>query len=214
VTFTRHPLNKAFNWATLRPPFRCITEEQAVAYDELGYFVMENAFDPASVQDVMAEIDPYEDELEAQLLKADGAKVFISRAGEITFTTHLAVRSQRLRRFVGRAPLADVYNDLIGPDVRLYWDHYATETGLVCFDESRAAVPAPVGAGGMVVLSSLTPRCTGPNRTDAVRKAYIVQYAHDGAAVAFEEPSGILRHVSADEPDRQFLVLRDGQQAI
>lgn len=65
----------------------------------------------------------------------------------------------------------------------------------------------------MVVLLSLTPHCTGPNRTDTVRKAYTVQYAHDGAAVAFEESSRILRHVNADEPDRQFLVLRDGQRA-
>ena len=37
-------------------------------------------------------------------------------------------------------------------------------------------------AGGAVVFSSLTPHLTGPNTTDAVRKAYIVQYAVAGIA--------------------------------
>ena len=42
---------------------------------------------------------------------------------------------------------------------------------------------AEVPAGGVVVFSSLTPHLTGPNMTDAVRKAYILQYAPTGAIV-------------------------------
>ena len=52
--------------------------------------------------------------------------------------------------------------------------------GWECFADAPGAVAAEVGAGGIVVFSSLTPHLTGPNTTDDVRKAYIVQYAVDG----------------------------------
>ena len=42
----------------------------------------------------------------------------------------------------------------------------------------------PVRAGSIVVFSSLTPHATGHNVTGEVRKAYIVQYCHDGATAA------------------------------
>jgi ectoine hydroxylase-related dioxygenase (phytanoyl-CoA dioxygenase family) len=88
--------------------------------------------------------------------------------------------------------------------------------GWECFAEPPAGcvpVAAPVPAGGMVVFSSLTPHLTGPNRTDAVRKAYILQYAPAGAAVQTGDvdagpPTG---SEPCDDPDRQFAVLRDGR---
>ncbi len=89
--------------------------------------------------------------------------------------------------------------------------HRLTHTGLVCFDEADEAVPAPVPAGGMVVFSSLTPHCTGPNLTDSVRKAYIVQYAPEGASVLVGPSRDALNYVAADAPERQFAVLIDGR---
>jgi ectoine hydroxylase-related dioxygenase (phytanoyl-CoA dioxygenase family) len=176
-------------------------------------------------------------------------------------------RSVLLRELVAASPLVDICADLIGPDVRLYWDqavykkpgtavsfpwhqdngyafvepqryltcwialtdaneengcpwvvpglhkmgtlrHHLTDTGLVCFDEADEAVPAPVSAGGIVVFSSLTPHCTGPNRTNAVRKSYIVQYAPDGAVVVINPEE--VKRVPADSPERQFPVLVGG----
>ena len=271
TTAVRHSLNEAFTWVRRQPPFRVITAEQAAAYDELGYFVVEGAFEPETVAEVLAEIDPIEREFEDLLRQADRAKAFIARADEITFTTHIVTRSERLRRFVASSPLTDVCADLIGPDVRLYWDqavykkpgtaapfpwhqdngyafvepqqyltcwialtdateengcpwvvpglhtmgtlrHHITDTGLVCFDESADAVPAPVSAGGMVVFSSLTPHCTGPNRTQGVRKAYIVQYAPDGAEVILADARPGSERAPANAPGRQFSVLTDGVQ--
>ena len=47
-----------------------------------------------------------------------------------------------------------------------------------------------MGKGGIVVFSSLTPHLTGPNTTDAVRKAYILQYAlPDGATIVTGDPA-------------------------
>jgi phytanoyl-CoA hydroxylase len=70
---------------------------------------------------------------------------------------------------------------------------------------------AEVAAGGVVVFSSLTPHLTGPNLTGEVRKAYILQYAPQGAEVLRGDPSGEpTERVPADDPDRQFPVLRAG----
>jgi phytanoyl-CoA hydroxylase len=262
----RHPLNVDFAWVPPRPPFGLVTGEQAASYDELGYFLVEHAFDPDVVAAVMAEIDPMERELEHRLRQADDGKVFIARADEITFTAHLAARSALLRAFVASSPLVDICADLIGPDVRLYWDqavykkpgaassfpwhqdngyafvepqqyltcwialtdateengcpwvvpglhkmgtlsHVATETGLICFEASDDAVPVSVDAGTLVVFSSLTPHCTGPNRTDEVRKSYIVQYAPDGAAVLVGASPDNAQRLPANAESRQFSVL-------
>ncbi len=63
-----------------------------------------------------------------------------------------------------------------------------------------------------MVFSSLTPHLTGPNVTGEVRKAYILQYAPRGATVLRGDPSGEpTARVPADDPDRQFPVLRDGE---
>ncbi|MGZ4681973.1 MAG: phytanoyl-CoA dioxygenase family protein [Acidimicrobiales bacterium] len=267
---TRHDLNDHFDWVSTGPPFRRLTEVQAASYDELGYVVVEDAFDADNLAEVIAEIDPLERELEDRLRQAAGGRAFIARADEITFTTHLVSRSERLRRFVAEPVLTDLCADLIGPDVRLYWDqavykkpdttasfpwhqdngyayvepqqyltcwialtdateengcpwvvpglhrtgtlrHHLTDTGLVCLDDAPGAVAAPARAGSIVVFSSLTPHCTGPNRTDAVRKAYIVQYAPDGAEVLSGADCDHLDRVRADAADRQFPVLVGGQ---
>jgi ectoine hydroxylase-related dioxygenase (phytanoyl-CoA dioxygenase family) len=74
----------------------------------------------------------------------------------------------------------------------------------VCRDEDGPeAVPAAVRAGGAVVFSSLMPHRTGPNLTQEVRQAYILQYAPDGARVAES-------NAPCSAPDRQYFVLRGG----
>ena len=64
-------------------------------------------------------------------------------------------------------------------------------------------------AGALMVL---TPHLTGPNTTDAVRKAYIVQYAPPDARLQQGDPAAgpPTGEVTADVPERQFPVLRDG----
>src|SRR5690606_904416 len=85
--------------------------------------------------------------------------------------------------------------------------------GWECFDAPAGAVAAPVGAGGVVVFSSLTPHMTGPNTTDAVRKAYILQYAPAGARVLQGDPDDgpPTGSVPCDDPERGFPVLRGGR---
>ena len=64
------------------------------------------------------------------------------------------------------------------------------------------AIPVPAKAGEIVVFSSLTPHCTGPNKTNLTRKSYILQYAPNGAVryPPFSDKE------EANNPDRQFFV--------
>lgn len=91
---------------------------------------------------------------------------------------------------------------------------YVDPLGFECF----AAPPEPphvaeVAAGGVVVFSSLTPHLTGPNTTDAVRKAYILQYAPRGAERLEGDPAAGPAHTRnpCDDPTRQFAVTRAGR---
>ena len=77
----------------------------------------------------------------------------------------------------------------------------------MCLSDPEDAVPVPANRGDIVVFSSLTPHCTGPNLTDEVRKAYIVQYAPTGAAVLRPGTDGSVARVAADDPGRQYEVL-------
>lgn len=91
--------------------------------------------------------------------------------------------------------------------------HYVDPLGWECLrdPDPREVVAAEVEAGGVVVFSSLTPHLTGPNRTDQVRKTYILQYAPSGARVLAGDPSGEpTGSTSADDPIRQFPILRAG----
>lgn len=266
-----HTLNTGFEWHDHTGPFRVVTPEQARQYDELGYFVLAGVLAPGEVDELLAEIDPFERRQEEALREMEGGRFFIARAGEITFTTHLVVPSPRLRRFTSSALLAGVCADLVGPDVRLYWDqavykkpgtespfpwhqdngyafvepqqyltcwvaltdateengcpwvvpglhrrgtlaHDYSDIGFVCLRDPPGAVPVPASAGSIVVFSSLTPHSTGPNRTDAVRKAYIVQFAPDGARVIRPQVDGTPGvAVTADEASRQYEVVRGGE---
>ena len=265
----RHELNQGFEWIDHAGPFRVVNHEQARRYDELGFFVLEDAVDPETLAAVTAAIDPFEADQEEALRAMEGGRFFIARADEITFTTHLVVRSPLLRNFTTASLFADLCADLVGPDVRLYWDqavykkpgtespfpwhqdngyafvepqqyltcwvaltdateengcpwvvpglhrlgtlaHEYTDIGFVCLRDPDDARPVPVSAGSIVVFSSLTPHSTGPNRTNGVRKAYIVQFAPDGAEVVRPAPDGTLTRTRADNEARQYEVVRRG----
>jgi phytanoyl-CoA hydroxylase len=90
--------------------------------------------------------------------------------------------------------------------------HEYSDNGFVCLREPADAVAVPVRAGSIVVFSSLTPHSTGPNRTAAVRKAYIVQFAPAGATVVRPEPGGPTRRFPADDESRQYEVVRRGER--
>lgn len=262
-----HTRNRGFAWATRPGPWRRIDAEQARCWDEQGWFLLRDAFTPGEIAAVVAEIDPIEAKVAGVLRSHPERKIFIAEDGNITFSTHLVLRSERLRRFCAHPVFQDLCHDLVGDDVRLYWDqavykhherpgsfpwhqdngytfispqqyltcwlaltdatpengcpevapglhregtlaHELTELGFRCLPDDHPGVAAPLRAGSMAVFSSLTPHRTGPNRSGGVRKAYIVQFAPDGAHHV--SPDGE-RTLPAAAPERQFPILVGGR---
>jgi len=117
-----HPLSRDFVWAMPAPhALRHLSAEQYRAFDKNGFVKLEGVFTPSEVASVIAAIDPMEEKGEAWL-RGKGGKVSISEADVITFTTHLVTRSDVLRAFAAHPRVKDICHDLIGDDVRLYWD--------------------------------------------------------------------------------------------
>ncbi len=269
-----HPWNAGFEWPQHEGPYRVVTPDQARAYDELGFFVLEGAVDAATIAALDAEIAPFDREVLDFLHTQPDGRFSIAGVDTVTIAVHIAPRSDVLRDFCTSPLFADLCHDLIGPDARLYWEQavykqpqgtepvlwhqdngytyvepqaYLTcwvaltdatldngcvwvlpgvhRTGTVahtntpicfqCCDDPPEKVAVPVKAGDIVVFSSLTPHTTGHNRTDTVRKAYILQYAPDGAVAlqgnpANGSPTG---RVTQDDPRRQFPVVVNGEPA-
>lgn len=267
-----HPWNTDFAWQRPSIVPRRLTESEVEHFHREGWVVLENLIDPETVATVTAELDAIEAEVDDLLKSLPDERMFIAESGAITFSPH-AVKQSEAAKAVSRHPaIADVCHDLIGPDVRLYWDQivykkpekprvfpwhqdngytyvepqqyltvwlsltaatvesgcpwvvpglhtsgtltheYVEPLGHRCFAAHPDAIPAPVGAGGAVVFSSLTPHMTGPNTTDAVRKTYILQYAPDGAEMLEGDAKvgGPSARVPQNDPERQYMVLRDG----
>jgi phytanoyl-CoA hydroxylase len=265
-----HRLNRGFAWREVTTPLRLLRPEQRRAFEREGYLVLPGAVSPDELAKLTAALDRCEAETEAQLRTLREGDAFIARADEITFSTHLVKRTPVAREFVCAPFFRDLTHDLLGPDVRLYWDqavykkpgaaspfpwhqdngytfvepqqyltcwvaltdagedngclwvqpgghvhgtllHRLTPLGHVCFETSPpGAIPLPARAGTVVVMSAITPHCTGPNRTTATRKAYIIQYAPEGAySVTLEDGQPTRRPCRAK--DWQFAILSGGR---
>ena len=121
-TLKPHELNQHFEWRDREGPFRVLSNEQAEQYNRDGFVVLENVFDPETISELIEEIDPLEARLEEIVRDQFNGKAFIARAGEITFTPHLVMESPRAKAFTQRSFFRDIAYDLLGEDVRLYWD--------------------------------------------------------------------------------------------
>lgn len=258
-----HPWSRGFEWRDApRTGMWRLAEGEIDRFNAEGFVVMRGVFTADEIAAVRAEIDPFE-AAHAAAAEAQGGRMRLTDAAAITFTLHLVKRSAALKAFAAHPAIRDICHDLIGPEVRLYWDqavykktekvqefpwhqdngysfvepqqyltlwvplvdvdeengcpwiarglhrmgtleHRPTEIGLVCLEATADAVAAPARVGDVVVFSSLAPHRTGPNlRPGSVRKAYILQFAPDGAVVRTADG----RRTPQDDPERQFTIL-------
>lgn len=117
-----HPYNRDFLWQPSSLPRSALTEQQVSDFAENGFFLYEKAFDSTEVQRAVEAIAPFEARSEAYLRTQPDGRVFISKADAITFTKHLVPRSEILRELSRHEVILGLCHDLVGPDVRLYWD--------------------------------------------------------------------------------------------
>ncbi|MGC4045045.1 MAG: phytanoyl-CoA dioxygenase family protein [Armatimonas sp.] len=98
-----------------------ITKEQFQELEEHGYFLLEDVFTPAEMDDLAGWIEAHQHRHE-EAIKAQGGTQGISRAEEITFTSHLAENDDNIRDFVTRPEFVAITTPILGPDVDLYWN--------------------------------------------------------------------------------------------
>jgi len=271
----RHPWNTSFEWTDHTGPTRRLSPDEVRQFDDQGYVVVPGLIDADTLAAATADLDRFEAEVDAFLQTREHGRFSIAESGALTVAPHGVTRSATLRALSAHPAITDLCADLVGPDVRLYWDqavykktekprrvpwhqdngyvyvepqayltvwlaltdatadngcprvapgrhrlgtllhHYVDPLGWECLVDGEAddAIAAPVAAGGAVVFSSLTPHLTGPNTSEAVRKAYILQYCPSGAEVLEGDPGlgAPTRRVPCTAPDRQYEVLRGGR---
>jgi phytanoyl-CoA hydroxylase len=117
-----HPWNGDFRWVTPRGPFRRVTVEQAAQFDELGFVVLEDMFEPELIERLTEELDRFELNVDAFLRTQADERIMIAESGAITFTLHLVAQSEIARTFATHDVFLDLCDDLLGPDVDMYWD--------------------------------------------------------------------------------------------
>lgn len=268
-----HPWNDHFEWTDHTGPFRQLDHEQVKQFDEQGFVVVPDLIDEATVAAVRDDLDAFEAEVDAFLQTRKDGRFSIAETGALTVATHAVTRSEGAKALSTHPAMVGLCADLIGPDVRLYWDQavykktekprrvpwhqdngytyvepqeyltvwlaltdatvdngcpevapgchrlgtlahqYVDPLGWECLEEGTESVAAPVPAGGAVVFSSLTPHRTGPNLTDSVRKAYILQYCPSDAEILQGDPHAgpPTTRVPCTAEGRQYEVLRAGQ---
>jgi phytanoyl-CoA hydroxylase len=266
-----HPWNNDFAWADHSGPFTTISADQARAFDDVGYFVVEDAFDSATLTRLERELSSGDEHAKQFLAGVPEGRLGVAGLDSQVVAPHAVTRSDYVRKFVSEPILAGLAHDLVGPDVRLYWDqsvfkqpngtepvlwhqdngytyvepqsyltcwiaitdatpengciavmsgvhhdgtleHRSTPVGEECWGDWSTAVEVPVRAGSIVVFTSLTPHATKRNRTNDVRKAYIVQYAPDGAVAYLGNPSAgpAARTEPLGDERRRYWIVRDG----
>jgi phytanoyl-CoA hydroxylase len=262
-----HPLNKDFVWQDVAPDHpRRLTRDQLAAFNREGFALIRNVFTAEELARVTDAIDPIEREREDIVRRQESRRFQLSEPDTITFTTHIVRNSEVLAAFAAHPAIKDIAHDLIGADVRLYWDqsvykktgkvqefpwhqdngytfiepqqyltlwiplvdvdeengcpwiapglhrrgtlaHWLTPIGFKCLEAVDDAVCVPAKASDVIAFSSLAPHRTGPNlKKGSVRKAYILQYAPDGAYTIVNDA-----RIAQNDPERQFKILDQGR---
>lgn len=120
---TPDPRSHDFLWRD-RPEtdLRCLTPFQIEQYNREGYLLYRNAVGTAGIAALLGEIDPIESGIRDTLLTLEGDRRFSYAADNMTFARNLHARCKSLREIVSGPFFRALVHDLIGPDVRLYWD--------------------------------------------------------------------------------------------
>jgi ectoine hydroxylase-related dioxygenase (phytanoyl-CoA dioxygenase family) len=257
-----HRFNNGFSWKPVPRLGGEVTDAQADQFDALGYLLLEGVLDPADVAAVREEIDGFEARKHEWLRSRGEVQHDISVPDAITFTELIVGTSDILRSFATSPVFGRLAADLVGPDVRIYWDqavykhpepdrefpwhqdtgytftlpqhyltcwiplvdatiengcpwvlpglhvdgtlkHWWTEHGWRCVDEPPVEpVPVEARVGDVICFTSLMPHRTGPNVTDGIRKAYILQYCAEGSTAFDPRPQ--------NDESRQFVVAAGG----
>jgi len=117
-----HPWNRGFTWQ--RPPGggHELDEAQLDAFDRDGFCVMPAVFDPTELAELDAAIEPGESLVRELLAQLPGGRLSVAGLDTQTVAPNMVSGSEVLRSTCANPRLVAACADLIGPDVRLYWE--------------------------------------------------------------------------------------------
>jgi ectoine hydroxylase-related dioxygenase (phytanoyl-CoA dioxygenase family) len=98
-----------------------IDEAHRKAMETAGFTVFEDVFSRDEMADLASVLEAFERRMHEALV-AQGGSSGISRAGEITFTDHIAEQDEAVRKFVTRPEFVELTTAFLGPDTDLYWN--------------------------------------------------------------------------------------------
>ena len=119
---TLHPWNATFTWHRPSTKARRLSRTQVDAFHHSGWIVVPDLLDAATLAELTRELDVLEGEAAAFVRSRPDSRLVLSESGAITFVPHLVPRSATARRLSCSVAITDLCHDLLGPDVRLYWD--------------------------------------------------------------------------------------------
>lgn len=122
LTPTRHPWNADFEWVDHSGPYRRLSDEQVAQFDAEGYVVVPDLIDADTLAAVTSDLDAFEAEVDEFLKATEDGRFSIAETGALTVAIHAVTRSEAARAVSRHPAVVDLCHDLIGPDVRLYWD--------------------------------------------------------------------------------------------
>jgi len=117
-----HPWNQHFEWRDHDGPFATLSPDQVAHFDTEGFVVVPELIDLDTVTEVRDDLDRLEAEVDAFLQTREDGRFSITETGALTIAIHAVTRSEKAKALSAHPAILGLCSDLIGPDVRLYWD--------------------------------------------------------------------------------------------
>jgi ectoine hydroxylase-related dioxygenase (phytanoyl-CoA dioxygenase family) len=118
----RHPWSTDFTWPRVTDTPATLSAAQVRAYDDDGFFVVADAFTPDELAALDAALAPGDEQAAALLAQVPGGRFSVAGLDTQVVAPHAVLRSAVARAFCAHPVLAGIARDLLGPDVRLYWE--------------------------------------------------------------------------------------------
>ena len=105
TTMARHPWNSEFDWQRPGTEPRHLTPHQVDGFHRNGWLVVERLIDPATVGELMADLDAIAEETAEFVRSQPDSRFLLSETGAVTFAAHLVPRSDAARRISRSRPI-------------------------------------------------------------------------------------------------------------
>lgn len=123
MPLTPHPQNTGFVWTDRpRTGLRRLAPADVDRFNAAGFIVLEDVVPAAARAALIAAIDPIEAAIDDYTIRLEDRAAFTYARTAMTFANDIALEAPAVGDFCAGALFQDIAHDLVGPDVRLYWN--------------------------------------------------------------------------------------------